>query len=106
MAANRWLNVRQILLGNMIDARSIKVIHACHRADVAVICRVDASFAAKRVTIWAPEHVEKRRIHAALSAILLNKVKNLGAIFGILPESPLAPRYYQDHNLISTQAVV
>lgn len=51
IAVNRRLKVMLFLLGNMIDARSIIVIHACQGAGVAVICRVDASFAAKRVTI-------------------------------------------------------
>lgn len=70
----------------MIDERSIIVIRACRRASVAVICRVDASLAAKHVTILLPNWVWKRQFLAALSAILLNKVKNLGAISGNLRE--------------------
>ncbi len=68
------------LLGNMIDARSIIVIRACRGASVAVICRVDASLAANYVTILPPYGAQKRQFLAALSAILLNKVKKLEAI--------------------------
>jgi hypothetical protein len=68
----------QLFAGNMIDVCSIIVIQACPMASVAIICRVAAVQAAKRVTIPAQNRRWRPIIHAALSAILFNKVKNLG----------------------------
>ena len=71
---------RRFLSGDIIDGCSIIVVSVCPWAGVAVICRVGAARAAKRVTISAQKRVCKPKYYAALSAILFNKVKNLGAI--------------------------
>ena len=68
----------QLFAGNMIDVCSIIVIRACPMASVAIICLVAAVQAAKRVTIPAQNRRWRPIIHAALSAILFNKVKHLG----------------------------
>jgi hypothetical protein len=45
--------LRRLLSGDIIDGCSIIVVDACPWASVAIICRVDAVQAAKRVTILA-----------------------------------------------------
>ena len=71
------LNFEQIFAGNMIGMCSIFVIRTCPMASVAIICRVAAAEAAKRVTIPAQNRRWRPIFHAALSVILFNKVKNL-----------------------------
>jgi hypothetical protein len=57
-------------------------VGACPGASVAIICRVNAVQAAKRVTIPVQNSVWRAKYYAALSAILFNKVKNLGVFYG------------------------
>jgi hypothetical protein len=70
----------------MIEGSSINVIGTCPSASVAVICRVRAVQAAKHVTIPVQSKVLWLDFHAALSAILFNKVKNIDAIYRNLHE--------------------
>jgi hypothetical protein len=51
----------QVFAGNMIDVRSIIMIRAYPLAGVAIICRVDAVQAAKRVTI--PAQIKALKAH-------------------------------------------
>jgi hypothetical protein len=78
MTVSLRLVIRRFLSGDMIGGCSSIVVCACPRASVAIICRVEAAQAAKRVTISALNRLNWLAIHAALSAILFNKVKNLG----------------------------
>ena len=71
---------RQFLSGDMIDGRSSMILSACPWASVAIICRVDAVPAAKHVTIPLQIDVWRRMSYVALSVILFNEVKHLGAI--------------------------
>ena len=72
--------LRRYFRGDIIDGRSITVVRVCPLAGVAIICRVVVGRDAKHVTIPAQRRVWQPRYQAALSAILFNKVKNLGAI--------------------------
>ena len=79
--------IRHLLSGDIVDGRSIIVVGACRRAGVAIICRVDAVQAAKRVTIPTQKGLRRAGFQEALSVILFNKVKNLAALHR-------APRYF------------
>jgi len=72
--------LRHFLSGDIIDGCSIIVVCACPLASVAIICRVESNQAAKHVTISAQNRLRQPGYQAALSAMLFNKVKNLGLI--------------------------
>jgi hypothetical protein len=63
----------------MIRGCSIIMIQGCRMAGVAIICRVDAGRAAKRVTIPRLQGQDWPVFQAALSVILFNKVNYLAA---------------------------
>jgi hypothetical protein len=72
--------LRHFLSGDIIDGCSIIVVCACPLASVAIICRVEGNLAAKHVTISAQNRLQQPGYQAALSAMLFNKVKNLGLV--------------------------